>query len=94
MSGLLWGVQACWNSKQYLLVSKWAEVESGNSVLTITPHASEPDSFGRSPKYKHLRYLRIPNLDKFFIWTGLCVTGDWWTVFLGHVSVGHCSGTR
>lgn len=44
MSGLLWGAETCRNSKQYLLVSKWAEVDSGNSVLTIKPHAREPDT--------------------------------------------------
>lgn len=35
---------------QYLLVSKWAEVNSGNSVLTITPHASEPDTILAGPQ--------------------------------------------
>lgn len=93
MSGLLWGVQTCWNSKQYLLVSKWAEVDSGNSVLTITPHASEPHSPGRCPKCEYLQYLPI------LIWTNSLFGSSYVQqqtdeLFLGRVSVGHWSGTR
>lgn len=50
MSGLLWGGQTCRNSKPYLLVSKWAEVDSGNSVQTITAQASELDTLLAGPQ--------------------------------------------
>lgn len=74
-------------------------LQMSRSVLGIacwqSKHASEPfRQFWPVTNCKYLWYLRIPNLNKFFIWTGLRGTADWRTVFLGHASVGHCSGTR
>lgn len=55
LSVLYWNVRTavrCTNllEPQAILVSKWAEVNSGNNVLTITPHASEPDTVLAGPQ--------------------------------------------